>query len=263
MTEHEHDNSARPRTIVPRKLGACPKCMRLSLVLAIASWVAVAATAAALDSDLLVTVTLVIACALSVLFAAHLVAFFAKTLRWWRTQDKTAGAGLAEDESGTRRRFLTVSGMLLGGALFAPLIRSLGGGALAQQSVTRVNCQEGPHWQVNLTTPPIVGCGAAGQNTTPGENALRDFLDKIQAACKAAEPKEGKKGICEQRSCKKVVERCVVRRPAGAEFNNEDLVLREKQAGDPCGAAATHVLFVNKKKNGKDVAFKCTCDCVQ
>jgi hypothetical protein len=258
MTEPNDRYGVGLRRLISPKLGSCPKCMRLSLTLALASWVAVAAAVSLVGEGGVLLAVGAVAIALTALFAAHLLAFFVKSARWWRAQAAATDGGFDDGDNRSRRKFLTVSGTLLGAALFAPLLRTVGSDAVAKKSITRINCQEGPPWFISLTAPLIVGCGAESPGRTPGENALQDYLAKVRAACRAAEPQDAKKGVCEQRSCKQVVQTCVVRRPAGADFKNEDLVLRAKQAGDPCGAAATHVLFYNgnKKKYG------CNCDCV-
>jgi hypothetical protein len=240
---------------VARKLGSCTRCMRLALTLALCGWAAVAVAAVVLGGGAVVWGLVVAAGGLSALFAAHVVAFLVRSARWWQAEAALSG-GEGSDE-GSRRRFLVVSGMVLGGALLAPVLRAIGSDAVAQQSVTRVNCQAGPHWAIDLTAPPIVGCGAASEGRTAGQNALADFLRKVRAACRANEPQENKKGTCEQRKCKKVQEeRCVVRTPAGNDFKG-NLELRAKQPGDPCPAAATHVLVYT----GKNKKYRCTCDC--
>ena len=95
---------------------------------------------------------------------------------------------------------------------------------------------------------------------TAGQVALKDFLSKVEKACANAEPKEAKKGVCQQRKCKNVEKKCVVHTPAGTDFKKDELELRAIAPGDPCAAGDTNVLSVPKKK-GKDVLFKCNCDC--
>jgi hypothetical protein len=242
------------RALVGRKLGACARCMRASLALTISSWMAVGVVLAVGAPAGAEAVALGFAAACTALFTAHVVAFFTRSARWWRLE---AATRTEDPDARSRRAFLTVSVTLLGAALLAPVLRALGGEAVARKSVQDINCKTGPHWRIDLTAPLIVGCGAASPGRTPGENALADFLGKVRAACRAAEPQQNKKGVCEQRRCPRVQDDCDVRRAAGADFRDEDLTLRPKQPGDPCGPAATHVLFFTKR-NGR---YHCRCDC--
>jgi hypothetical protein len=241
------------RDSISRKLGSCPRCMRASLTLALASWVAVVVVAMLAGSAAVVAPAIGVAVAFTLLLVAHLIAFFLKSARTWR-------AVAAEDDAaegyGTRRGFLVGATAFLAAVLFAPLSRLVS--AVAQQSPPRAFCHAAPHWTINLTTPPITGCGQALGDQTAGQVALANFLDNVQKACAAAEPQEGKKGTCGQRKCNKVAETCGVRRPTGDDFKT--LESRASVATDSCGAGG-RVVFVSKTKAGKDVGFDCRCDC--
>ena len=113
----------RLRWLLAGKLGACPRCMRASLGLAIAAWAAYGVARAVSLEPLVQAAALVVAGALTTLFLAHIGAFYVRAARHWR-----AGT-LAVDPEGdraraqNRRRFFVTSGALLGGALLAPLSR--------------------------------------------------------------------------------------------------------------------------------------------
>src|SRR2546426_5205344 len=110
----------RLRWLLAGKLGACPRCMRASLGLAIAAWAAYGVARAVSLGPLVQAAALVVAGALTTLFLAHIGAFYVRAARHWR-----AGTLAVEPEGDRARaqnrpRFFVTRGGLLRGAPLAP-----------------------------------------------------------------------------------------------------------------------------------------------
>jgi hypothetical protein len=218
------------------------------MALVVASWLIVWAVASATDRVLALVAALVVAGAFTLLLAAHLVAFFVRARRAWR-----AGLfpvrGQPPENARTRRAFVAASTALLAGALLAPLSRLWSSEAIAQQSPPAEKC-EGHPVQLNLTTPPIFGCGKAMGEKTAGLVALEDFINNLNARC-------AKEANCKNRLCANRTKKCLVRPHTPKDFKEGEL--RAPQPGE-CAPGDTLVFFI-PKKHGKDVFTHCDCEC--
>jgi hypothetical protein len=110
-------------TLIAAKLGACARCIRLSLFLSIASWMLFAIANLSTAGPFTVTAMLVVALAFSVLFASHLVAFGVRVALAWHTVEPSSVVSHAE-LAAHRRRFLITSFQVLGLALVPSVIAS-------------------------------------------------------------------------------------------------------------------------------------------
>jgi hypothetical protein len=119
----------RSHALVTRKLGACPRCMRASLGVAIGAWAIYGVARTVSEAPLVHAVALVVAGGFTALFLAHVAAFYVRVARPWRAG--TLGDGI---QGQSRRRFFVTSGALLGGVLLAPLSRVFSVPVLAKSS---------------------------------------------------------------------------------------------------------------------------------
>ncbi len=122
------------RERITGKLGACPRCMRASLLLTLVAWAAFALVQAVGPEPLPMVVTSVLAATSTLLLVAHIGAFFVRAARASRSGGFVVYAGPLEDHFKSRRRFLVGATALLGGLLLAPLFRLFGSEVVAQQS---------------------------------------------------------------------------------------------------------------------------------
>jgi hypothetical protein len=129
------------RERISAKLGACPKCMRESLLLSVGAWAVYGVADAVVPESAAVAVALAVAGAFTLLFAAHLVAFFLRAARLWRA-DAFPGHAAARDEPGrSRRSFLAASTALLAGMLFTPLLRIASSSPVVRESEPHPPCK--------------------------------------------------------------------------------------------------------------------------
>ena len=94
------------RDVIARKLGVCPFCMRASALGAIAGWGVFALLSFFTAHPLLLIPALVIALAMSVLIAAHLAAYMARSAREVHHYNATAVSG--ERRAIARREFIAI-----------------------------------------------------------------------------------------------------------------------------------------------------------
>jgi hypothetical protein len=78
------------RSLIGRKLGRCPRCMRASTSGTMIGWVASAAVYVLWPNPALLALSAVIAAGFTLLLLAHLVAFTARTMTLWETLHASA-----------------------------------------------------------------------------------------------------------------------------------------------------------------------------
>lgn len=99
---------------VLRKLGACPRCMRLAALAALAGWGAVVVASIAGAGPLGVGLCAAAAGAMTMLLMAHVVGFFLRAARTWRFLQGLNPPVVGMKGAGRRRFLVTTSGALAG-----------------------------------------------------------------------------------------------------------------------------------------------------
>lgn len=128
------------RLLIAKKLGRCARCVRLSLILSLLSWLAFAILTASIPGSFLANGAFVAALGFTGLFASHLAAFIVRVILKVRNADRAnPGNPTARRPSALsvdRRRFLTTSVKMVGVGLAAVAIPSL----LTSNSLADTNC---------------------------------------------------------------------------------------------------------------------------
>ena len=109
------------RALIATKLGACAFCIRLSLVMSLASWAVFAVLQLWIPASIVTTWAFVPALGFTALFASHLVAYAVRVVVAYR--GAVAPTSAAQEKS--RRRFLAASAQAIGLALLPTAVASV------------------------------------------------------------------------------------------------------------------------------------------
>jgi len=162
------------RARVGHKLGACPRCMRTSLAIAIAAWIAYGVARAVSGEPLLHLAALVVAGAFTILLLAHIGAFYVRATRHWRAGTFLTSTDAGGPQEHSRRRFMVTSAALLGGALLAPLSRVIASPVLASSSPpVPCDCQA-PNPKEPKTPCPSCRCRTAAPPKQPTDRCSKN-----------------------------------------------------------------------------------------
>lgn len=175
------------RALVSRKLGRCPKCMRLSALGALIGWIACAGVYFVFPNPALLGLTLFVATSFSLLWISHTVAF---TIR--------VGSALKEDRVGnekpnlSRREFVpalgryALFGALVSLGLWRPLKASLAQGGFVncciqhcclEQTLTERQCLSQKGTVVSGSCPHGTDCGGGFCTQAPDDDDEPDDDD--------------------------------------------------------------------------------------
>jgi hypothetical protein len=108
------------RFLLATKLGACAKCIRLSLRLSIAAWAAFGAVTLLIPGSAVTGLVLWPALALSVLLSAHLVAYSVRVMLAWKAAGQSAHP--SSEEIAKERRVLLSGSLRTVALIFVPAV---------------------------------------------------------------------------------------------------------------------------------------------
>ncbi len=114
------------RSLISRKLGSCPRCIRLSAILALASWMVWGGMYVAWPTSVLQRLGLAVAIGFTAWLAAHVVVFVGKAMAAWETIRPSLPRGTVEAYDLNRRRLLVAALASVGAIILEPLVRFAG-----------------------------------------------------------------------------------------------------------------------------------------
>lgn len=227
------------RALVSRKLGRCPKCMRLSARGTLISWLITAGMYLVLPNPYLIGLTLLVATSFTLLWISHTIAF---TLRVGYALKEVRHA--EPDEQGSklqRRQFIPALGRLALFSLFGSLAlqpsRSIAQREKCEDSGGEITIQHEERQAIFL---------CASDDTSAKIGAMDILCDKSTEVCD---------GFCDPiGSCKSM-------NPEGGKGLKCFVVSRT--VCDLKGFTCPEALFCYQcHTSGKTVTIKCSCQCL-